>query len=111
TGMTTNQDGGAGHQATAEYTIKLVDAGGDTRRIRQLDFIKAFDHRHFAGKAAALGAARRRRRAISDKLTQRIPLAARRTLALPLGKIRTALGAHVRDLAFSHQQSPGAVVP
>src|SRR5690606_41035242 len=108
--MTTNQDGGAGHQATAEYTIKLVDAGGDTRRIRQLDFIKAFNHRHFAGKAAALGTASWRR-PVGDKLTQRIPLAARRTLALPLGKIGATLGAHVRDLAFSHQQSPGAVVP
>lgn len=99
-GLAAQQDDGAGHDAAAEHPVELAEGGGDAGQLQQRDLIDGL-RRAFGdcGGGAALGG---RLLPLHDLLHEGVPLAARRTAADPLRRLRPAVLAEVLGFALCH---------
>ena len=82
-----------------EDAIKLPDAGRTARLIQR------FDVREFLQSAGFCKCLETRRRFLGDRLHQRVPCGAVRTLSLPLQGLAAAFGTAIYRLRPGHQLS------
>jgi hypothetical protein len=101
-------------QAAAEHAVEFADAGGHAR-MRPALHLRQRHHRRAVVAARPAGLARRRLHParggrLDHELGQRVPLAAAGALALPLGMVRPALGAHVGGAGPGRRLRHAAIV-
>ena len=100
--VSSDQNDGAGYETAPKHAIKLIHARRHAFQRCGFDLGQPCNCRWRAAIAGGT-AARRGGGALQRELTQRVPLAAGGTLALPLGMFDAAVAADVRDLSPGHR--------